>query len=119
MPELIATIFLLSGFIGMGIIIVRKISILKELPEIIEEPLANNFWLKLKEKIKNTPCLKSFSFEVYLQKMLSKIRVLFLKADNKTFNWLQKLKKRSQKVKIKEKDDSYWKEIKKSTKNKQ
>jgi len=114
MPELIAIIILACSLIGMGILIFRKISILVELPEVPEKkPLIG---LKLKEKIKILNPFRSFSGEVFLQKILSKIRILILKTDSKTFNWLQKLRERMKKKKLE--NDNYWEELKKNQKGK-
>ena len=86
-----------------------------ELPEIPARDSWKHTLSKLKEKIKILNPFKSFSYEIFLQKLLSKIRILSLKTDNKTFNWLQKLREKSQKKKNLE-NDNYWEEIKKSTK---
>jgi hypothetical protein len=114
--ELTAVIILFGSFLGMGAIMFRKIPALVELPEI---PAAIINWkgifLKLKEKIKILNPFKSFSHEVFLQKILSKIRILSLKSENKTGSWLQRLREKSQKNKFEE-NDNYWEEIKKSTK---
>ena len=110
--EIAAQIILVCSLIGMGVIIFRKVPVLTELPEI---PTTRINWLKLKEKIKILNPFKSFSYEIFLQKILSKIRILSLRAENKTFGWLQKLRERSLRKKIEE-NDNYWKEIKKSTK---
>ncbi len=112
MIELISLIILVGSIIGMGIIIYRKIPLLLELPETV--PFHFN-WRALMPKIKNSFPLKGFSTEVFLQKILSKIRILTLKTDSKTSSWLQKLRARSQKRKFEE-DDNYWRNIKKSTK---
>jgi hypothetical protein len=112
MIDLIAAIILFISFFGILVILFRKIPVLVNLPiseQIIsQEPL----FLRLKNKIKNFPFLKSWSFENFLQKLLSKIRILTLKTENKTANWLQKLRERSQKKKEIE-NDKYWEEIKK------
>ncbi len=115
--ELIAGIILFGSLLGMGVIILRKIPVLVELPEVIKKPSGEPFWPKLKRKIKNTPGLKSFSYEIFLQKLLSRIRILSLKSENKTGSWLQRLREKSKKNKFQE-NDNYWEEIKKSTKNK-
>jgi len=117
MIELILTIVLGGSAIGLAVILLRKIPVLVELPEIIKKPSGEPFWPKLKRKIKNTPGFKSFSYEVFLQKILSKIRILSLKSENKTGSWLQRLREKSKKNKFQE-NDNYWEEIKKSTKNK-
>ena len=113
--ELVAVIILFASLSGMGVIVFRKIPVLVGLPEI---PAAGINWdgifRKLKEKIKILNPFKSFSHEFFLQKILSKIRILSLKSENKTGNWLQKLREKSQKNKFQE-NDNYWEEIKKST----
>ncbi|MDD2697059.1 MAG: hypothetical protein PHE52_02795 [Candidatus Pacebacteria bacterium] len=106
------TVFVLS-LIGMALILFRKIHLLLELPEAVPVQF---HWKEFLTRIKNSsPFLKDFSFEMFLQKILSRVRVLTLKTDSKTSNWLQRLRARSQKKKFEE-DDSYWQEIKKSTK---
>lgn len=118
MAELIAIIILLSSIIGMGVIIFRKIPVLVELPEISPQEKrgeALHFFQKGMERIKGISPFKSFSYEIFLQKILSKIRILNLKSENKIANWLQRLREKSQKKKL---DDNYWEEIKKSTKKK-
>ena len=99
MLEIIVIVILISSIFGIGIIIYRKIPVLKKLPESTEKSLLkDDFLLKIKKII------KSLALEIYLQKILSKIRILSLKIDNKTFNWLQKLREKSQKEKVGEKD---------------
>lgn len=110
MAELIAIIILISSLVGMGFIIFRKIPILLTLPE--TPPEKENLILRLKNKLKEAKIFKNFSSEIFLQKIISKVRILSLKIDNYTFNWLKKLREKSQKNKLKEKDN-YWEEIKK------
>ena len=112
--ELVAIIILFGSFLGMAAIISRKIPVLAELPEVPARAIRKDTLSKLKEKIKVLNPFKSFSYEIFLQKLLSKIRILSLKTDNKTFNWLQKLREKSKRKKIKE-NDNYWEELKKST----
>ena len=108
--EIISIIVLSGSLLAMLTIIFRKIPILVELPEIAEKPLLGNFWQKLKEKIKNLPPFKSFSSEVFIQKLLSKIRILTLRIENKIANYLQKLREKGKKKNL----DSYWQKLKKS-----
>lgn len=113
MLEILSVIFFWGSFIGLGIIGYKKIPILNELPkEKINLDIKNNLLNLKKEAIEKNP-FKGFSFEIFLQKILSKIRILNLKIENKTANWLQKLREKSCKKKENEKDD-YWKKIKKS-----
>lgn len=109
MIELFAIVILVIGLIGMGVIIVRKIPVLAELSaqEIGPSSLRN-----LKKKIRDGRTFKSFSKEILLQKMLSKIRILTLKTENKTGTWLEKLRQKSGKKKSNFSDD-YWKKIRK------
>jgi len=110
--EIISGIILLISLAGMGVIISRKMPLLLELPETL--PSYFN-WKDFFKKIRNSIPFKGFSSEVLLQKILSKIRILTLKTDSKTSNWLQRLRKRAQKKKFDE-EDNYWEEIRKSTK---
>jgi len=113
--EILALIIFFISLIGMGVVIYRKISVLVELPEILpQEKEERKLFSKLKEKIKISNPLKSFSYEIFLQKILSRIKILFLKAENKTSNWLKRLRMRAKMRK--NLDANYWEEIKKSTK---
>jgi hypothetical protein len=113
MAELIAIIVLFSGFIGIGIILFRKIPVLAQLPEV---PTSFDFKIKIQKiagKIKNSKYLKTPPFEILLQKVLSKVRILTLKIENKTGSLLQKLREKSEK---KKENDQYWRKLKKSIK---
>jgi len=116
MPELIAKIILFGSLIGMGVILFRKILQISELPKISAEFSLKENFLKLGEKIKNISFFKSFFSEIFLQKLLSRIRILILKTENKTSNWLQKLRERMKKKKLE--NDNYWQELKKIKKEK-
>jgi hypothetical protein len=110
--ELIAQIIFILSLIGVGIIVFRKIPVLvtlsSELPSQKEGLI-----LSFKKKIKKINPFQNFSYEVFLQKLLSRIRILTLKTENKTFNLLQKLREQTQKKKLE--NDNYWEELKKST----
>ncbi len=118
MIELIATIILVGSLLGIVVILFRKIPVLAELPDYEPSNVVISFpvrWCKnLKEKIKNISVFKSFSSEIFLQKILSKIRILSLRVENKIASWLQKLRERSLKEKNLE-NDNYWEELKKPT----
>lgn len=113
--ELAAAIILFGSLLGMGAIISRKIPVLIELPEVPARVNWKDTLSKLKEKIKILNPFKSFSYEIFLQKLLSRVRILSLKSENKIGGWLQKLREKSQKKKNLE-NDNYWQELKKSTK---
>lgn len=113
--EIIATFILFGSLIGMGVVIFRKISMISELPEVPVEFNLKRSLLKLKEEIKIFQPFKCLSDKIFLQKILSKVRILTLRAENKIGSWLRKLREKSQKKKIEE-NDNYWQELKK-TKN--
>lgn len=115
MAELIAAVILIISILGMVAILFRKLPVLVTLPEILPPPKIT-IGQRLKEKIKTLNPFKNFSYELFLQKILSKIRILTLKTENKTFNWLQKLRERTKKKKSE--NDHYWEEIKKIQKEK-
>jgi len=113
MAELIALFVLICSFLAMATIVVRKIPALTQLKE-----MPTSFGLKIKiqklaGKIKFSRYLKIPSFEILSQKILSKIRILTLKIENKTENWLQKSREKTQK---KKENDKYWQKLKKSIK---
>ena len=113
MIELIATVILLGSIFGMGVIILRKIPVLVSLPEVSEKKEGLRW--QLGRKIEKILPFKNFSYDLFLQKILTRIRILILKIENLLFQRLQKLKESSQKKKI-EKEDNYWEEIKKEMK---
>ncbi|MFH1462465.1 MAG: hypothetical protein ABIG08_02155 [bacterium] len=116
MTELISAIVLIISLIGMGMIVFQKIPVLARLSEVSVKagPKENLFW-GLRSRVKNSKHFNSSVFEVFLQKLLSKFRILTLKAENKTGNWLQRLREKSKKNKFGD-NDNYWKNIRKLTK---
>ena len=111
MAELIAAITLIGSILGMVIIIFRKIPVLAQLPEISPSPGFNARIRKILERIRITKHFKLPPFEIFLQKILSKIKILTLKIETKTENWLRKLREKTQK---KKENETYWQELKKS-----
>ena len=122
-----ATIILICSLLGVGVIVWRKIPFLVKLPEDLSEK-GEPISLKLKQKTEELSPLKNFSYEIFLQKFISRIRILILKTDKQTFNWLQKLREKSKKRTISSQsvdwqkqearknkldEDNYWEEIKK------
>lgn len=111
--EAVAGVILFFSLLGVGIIIFRKIPLLAELSEApADRAQRGSISLNLKEKVKALNPFKYFPYEIFLQKILSKIRILTLKTENKTGSWLQGLRERTQKKKNLEKDN-YWDELKK------
>ena len=113
MMALIASIIFGGSVIGMGTMLYQKIPALVKLPEVIEKDEKKNLILVIKNKVKEIQLVKDFSYEMFLQKILSKIRVLTLKTDSKTSSWLQKLREKSKNKKVLD-NDKYWDEVGKS-----
>jgi hypothetical protein len=106
------SLFLVSSC-GLLFIVFKKIPILSSL-EIKEKKEG------LKERIKNRISQMIFNQRIYFEKLaekfLMKARILALKTDYKTWQWLKKLRERKNKREILAKD--YWKIIKEKIKEK-
>jgi chromatin remodeling complex protein RSC6 len=111
---IISIIVLALSTFGLATMVLRKIPILTGLPEISEGRLRESSWQKLGDKIKNSNPVKSFSFEVFLQKVLSRVRILTMKIESKTGSWLQVLRQKASQKNLGQ--DDYWQKLKKSTK---
>jgi hypothetical protein len=114
--ELISFLFILVGLLGMIIIVFKKTPVLAQLPLEEDSFSFRKTFLEIKERIKNFNFFHSFSNGLFLQKFLSKIRILALKIENKVGNLLQVLRERQKNKKIQEeieKEDNYWEKIKK------
>ena len=118
MLGLIAIVIFILSLAGMAVILLRKIPALCKLPE---QDLHFNFGDSLVGAIKGgmskIPVVKNFSYELYLQKVLSKFRVLTMKTENKTGSWLEKLRQKSFK-KNHTNNDNYWDTLKKAKNDK-
>ncbi|MFH1036459.1 MAG: hypothetical protein V1756_00100 [Patescibacteria group bacterium] len=107
--EMISLIISISSLFCLLFFILRKLSVLSELQTDAGEIAGGKPLFGLK----NIPGLKSFSLDLFLQKIISQMRILTLKADSKTFNWLKNLREKNQKKKLE--NENYWEEIKNST----
>jgi len=100
---------LILSFSGLIVIVSKRFSMLSSLPEAsLSSSLRKETIEELTVKVKNSSILRGFSFELLLQKILSKFRILTLKTDYKTSNLLEKLRQKQKR----ESSDNYWKEIK-------
>ncbi len=109
--EVIFSLMLMAmGFLGMGVIIFKKIFVLVNLPEIAEEKVKSEF--KPKEEIVS----KDKYHEKFFNDTVFKIKTATSKTEIKAAEWIKNLRKMTPKGKAK-KQDNYWEEIKKSTKN--
>lgn len=120
MLEIILLIFLLISLAGMVFIVAKKIPFLvnlpvKSLPSLPRESLL----LRLKSRAKNLPAAETIHYEIYLQKILSRVRIITLKVEQKIAYWLEKLRQKSyQKRKNRPPKDNYWQELEKVKKRK-
>lgn len=121
MIELITIIILLGSLIGIGVILYRKIPDLRKLEDFKKEQISNKSILNPGLEIERRRFLKpDFSLdstqhrlETLLQKLLSRIKVLTMKIENRISGYLQRLRERAQQRK-KVNEDEYWQKLKKS-----
>jgi hypothetical protein len=109
--EKISLIILILSFLGLAVFIYRKIPALASL-QLSEEVSSPGIFSRVSALLKKLPWFKDFSKEILLHKIISKIRIVTLKADHKTFNWLKSLREKNQKDKLE--NENYWEEIKNS-----
>lgn len=114
--DIISLIVLILSVLGLTILVFKKAPILKGMPEPEHIFLKKEFKKKIKEKTKEVIKENSNFLEAMLHKLLSKIRILSLKTDNKMSAWIKRLRERS--VERTKDFDNYWKEIKASVKKK-
>jgi len=114
--EIIASIVLFFSFLGLSVLILRKVPELREMPEPETVFIKKELRKKIKEKTKEVLKENAGILESMLHKLLSKIRIMSLKVDKKVSDWITKLRNRSLE---RTKDlDNYWKEITASVKKK-
>jgi len=115
--EIIFIIFLLASLSGIGFILFRKVPILLELPQssFQKEQIISNIKKEIQRGLKIIPGSKKFDYELYLQKILSKVRVLTLKTESQTESWLEKLRRRRNGHAH---NAAYWEELKKAKEGK-
>lgn len=103
MQNIIAIAILIISFIGMLVIFLRKIPAMAEyVPPAVSKPPRIN-------KIKS---IKVFPDALFWHKFLSKFRILVLKTDNKTSEWMKRLREKSIENKTKF-SDNYWEKLRK------
>ncbi|MDD2731724.1 MAG: hypothetical protein PHI53_00820 [Candidatus Pacebacteria bacterium] len=113
-------IVFIASFIIMVFFIISRIPVLAELPFEEKENKERLFLNNLKDRIKGNGWFKNFSLEMILHRILSKIRILTLKVENKTGCYLIKLRQKTIEKKKSFQED-YWDKLKikkRSRKNK-
>lgn len=117
MREFITLGLFIGSFAGLAYIIGRKVSVLLMFPVSSEQDPLKDAGRKTKEYIEALTLARWISSpELFQQKLLSKLRIIFLRMEGKTSEWLMSLRKKSQE-KSQEQDErfseNYWKELKK------
>lgn len=109
--DYLAQIIFISSFAAMFVFAVKKIPALVVLPNI--SPLNGRISLPKQAKLKILKYFSSLSFpsHLFLQKLLSKIKILALKTERKSEHYLQVLRQKS-KNKKKAANDDYWQKLK-------
>lgn len=110
MIELIFFVVLVLSLAGIGIILFRSMPDLVKLSE-PKAGFKKAMSSKIKEKARTIPVVNRLSYELYLQKILSRVRVLTLKTDHKTSGWLESLRRKKNQE---NNNDKYWEELKKA-----
>ena len=97
--ELISIIVLIVSFLGMAFLVTRKIPKIVELPDNPNFIPGKELSDRLKKKTKDVIKKRHFNIQIFLQKTLSRIRILILKLDNKVAKLSQKLKQKTRETK--------------------
>ena|SRR3989338_5082598 len=107
--EIILLFVSVASFAGSAIILLRKIPVLIKLPEteLSEESLIS----RVKKIVSKAPGAGKFDYDLLLQKMLSKVRILTMKTESKTGSWLERLRKKRN---GNNHNNEYWEELKKA-----
>ncbi|KKS89846.1 MAG: hypothetical protein UV65_C0027G0011 [Parcubacteria group bacterium GW2011_GWF2_43_11] len=112
MAGLISIVILFLSLAGLAVILLRKMPVLVKLPE-RDFAFGNSLAKGIKSGMKKIPVIKDFSYELYLQKALSRVRILTLKTESKTGSWLERLRQKNFK-KNHTNNDGYWDTLKKA-----
>ncbi len=104
MQEIICAILFILSLGGMFFIFFRKAP---EIAVFVSQKAA----LERSEEKKSEPA-RQFSKNLILQKALTKFRILVLKTDNKTSEWMKLLRQKSKENKVKF-SEGYWDKLRK------
>ncbi|HOX29601.1 MAG TPA: hypothetical protein P5080_00800 [Candidatus Paceibacterota bacterium] len=128
MIDLILAIIFFGCTISIAAIAARKMPALEQIerqPQISENKIGvagqARHWVVL--RIKQAPLFKKwfkdFSYTTFLQKLLSKVRVMMIRLENKTSAYLEKLRVQAKEKQEAAVNDNYWSDIKNLIKNKE
>lgn len=114
MLELIFFAIFLGSFAGLVYMIGKKVPLVLAFP-VTESNSLDTLGGKMKEYATQLGIMKWISSpELFLQRLLSVLRILFLRMEQKTNEWLMKLRKKSQEKNGTAKfSPTYWEDLKK------
>lgn len=102
----------IGSFLGLVYMVVKKMPQLLSFP-VSRDHSSKGFAERMKERALAFPVVKwIFSPEFFLQKLLSFLRIMFLRMEHKTSEWLMILRKKSQE-KNEKFSRNYWENLKK------
>ena len=118
MQEITASIALFVSLASLGYVVGRKVPLLLTFPAKQEGDSMKEILQEAAGKIQDSVLFKAVSSpSLLLQKLLSKARIFSLRTENKTSQWLERLRKRSQEKKALFSED-YWKQLRKGKERK-
>lgn len=118
MQEITASIVLVTSLASLGYVVGRKIPLLLKFPAKQEGDSIREILQNAKKKVQSSAPFKTVSSpHIMLQALLSKARIFSLRTENKTSQWLESLRKKSQEKKAAFQDD-YWQQLKKGKERK-
>lgn len=118
MQEITASIVLVTSLVSFGYVIGRKVPLLLKFPSRQEGDSLRAILQNIRAGVQDlVPFKKISSPHVILQTMLSKARIFSLRTENKTSQWLESLRKKSQEKRAAFSDD-YWEQLKKEKEGK-
>ncbi|MCX6721144.1 MAG: hypothetical protein NT026_00865 [Candidatus Staskawiczbacteria bacterium] len=97
MVELIVTIIFVLSFVGVLLILVRKIPALNTLPQNGSMGIKNHHFIAgIENRFKGV--LAAFENQIYLHKLLSWVKVMTLKVETKVDHLLRKIRQKNKPV---------------------
>ena len=112
MNQIILLLIFLASLAGVIFIVYRRIPSLLELSAEGEEVQFRKIVVSSARNLVNSRRVRALASEKILQKALSKTRLMAMKTENQTGEWLEKLRQRPEERKAKF-TDSYWDQFKK------
>jgi hypothetical protein len=128
MIDLILAIIFFGCTLSLGVLVARKMPVFGQIPRVSEVNgkrvnFSQTLHTWIVARLKQIPIfetwLKDFSYTSFLQKFLSKVRVMMLKMEHKTGSYLEKLRVQAKEKQEAAANDNYWSDLKNLIKNKE